>query len=142
MKLVLVWSSSSLSDISIIYIQFSTCISIFSQFQLVEMQLFHIFFCAYCNFGQKWPFFGPKSAIMDFFRNFFLTFWTFTTVQIQWDQNQVNAKVLFRVMAKNAWNSEKCHFFINFGVCYVIPPLLGSTRQNWKLKLYYHYVCT
>ena len=68
---MLVWPSSSFSDISIIYIQFSTCISIFSQFQLVEMQLFHIFFCAYCNFGQKWPFFGPKSAIMDFFWNFF-----------------------------------------------------------------------
>ena len=65
------------------------------------------------NWLRKCRFFGPKSAIMDFFRLVFSNS-NFTTERTKWDQNQVNVTLSSGVMAQNAWNSEKCHFFYQF----------------------------
>ena len=91
---------------------------------------------------EKCSFLPKNPPLWIFFSKFFLTVQNLTSIQTNWDQQQVNTTFLYGVMTKSTCNSEKYHFFSNFCVRYEIPPSLSSTRQNWKLKLYTGHVCT
>ena len=115
---------------------FCTCVPNFKHIPYIKVKLWPYLCRKYSDFDWKMLRFTQKSAIMDFFQIFFLT----SKILQQSGQIRTKSKSI-PPFYPQLWSKvlvilKKCHFSSIFVLFYNIPPLLSSTRQNWKLKLH------